>query len=341
LCEQAAEEFEEAWGKLGNRRVALAPYWGRSDTDVGRISDGIVIGGFAKVYSAAVASLPWLATLSDRTSFIVVDEAHQVIAPTYRLVVDGLLSGGQGKALLGLTATPGRTWADVDKDRELAEFFAQSKVTLTVPGYESPVEFLIADGYLARPEFRSLRYSSSVLSSADLRRIAQEFEIPQSVLNTLAEDDLRNLLIVKTLEDLARRHSRILVFSATVAHAQVIAAVLCAVGLDARAVTAQTPPSDRSQTVAWYKEDAHVVRVLVNFGVFTAGFDAPRTSAALIARPTKSLVLYSQMVGRATRGPRAGGNSNAEIVTVVDTALAGFGSMADAFENWEDVWSKV
>lgn len=78
--------------------------------------------------------------------------------------------------------------------------------------------------------------------------------------------------------------------------------------------------------------------VVVNYGVLTTGFDAPATSAAVIARPTRSLVLYSQMVGRATRGTRAGGNEKAEIVTVVDPHLPGFGSVADAFKNWEDVW---
>jgi hypothetical protein len=57
-----------------------------------------------------------------------------------------------------------------------------------------------------------------------------------------------------------------------------------------------------------------------------------------LARPTKSLVLFSQMIGRATRGPRAGGNAEAQIVTVVDTALPGFGRISDAFQNWEDVW---
>ena len=77
---------------------------------------------------------------------------------------------------------------------------------------------------------------------------------------------------------------------------------------------------------------------LCNYGVLTAGFDAPCISAALIARPTRSLVLYSQMVGRATRGPRAGGNAEAEIVTVIDPHLPSFGSIADAFKNWEDVW---
>ena len=39
--------------------------------------------------------------------------------------------------LLGLTATPGRTWADIDKDGEVAEFFSGNKVTLEVPSSKS------------------------------------------------------------------------------------------------------------------------------------------------------------------------------------------------------------
>jgi superfamily II DNA or RNA helicase len=78
--------------------------------------------------------------------------------------------------------------------------------------------------------------------------------------------------------------------------------------------------------------------VLCNFGILTTGFDAPRTSAALIARPTTSLVLYSQMVGRAIRGIRAGGNEFATVVTAVDSGLPGFGDVGEAFLNWEDVW---
>ena len=78
--------------------------------------------------------------------------------------------------------------------------------------------------------------------------------------------------------------------------------------------------------------------VLCNYGVLTTGFDAPLTSAAIISRPTKSLVLYSQMVGRVIRGPRVGGTPEAEIWTVIDTNLPGFDSLTGAFTNWEDVW---
>ena len=77
---------------------------------------------------------------------------------------------------------------------------------------------------------------------------------------------------------------------------------------------------------------------MCNYGVLTTGFDAPKTSAAIIARPTKSLVLYSQMIGRALRGPLVGGTEEAEICTVVDTSLKGFGNLGEAFANWEDVW---
>ena len=73
--------------------------------------------------------------------------------------------------------------------------------------------------------------------------------------------------------------------------------------------------------------------------MLTTGFDAPGTSCVLIARPTKSLVLFSQMVGRAIRGPKAGGNEEAEIVTVIDTNMPGFRSVAESYKNWEDVWN--
>ena len=133
-------------------------------------------------------------------------------------------------------------------------------------------------------------------------------------------------------------HARVLVFAATVNHATLLAVVLQSRSIDAAAITSMTPRHERSRTIARYRNNDPGARVLCNYGVLTAGFDAPRTSATVIARPTKSLVLYSQMVGRATRGPRAGGSKEAEIVTVVDTALPGFGNMAEAFEHWEDVW---
>lgn len=168
--------------------------------------------------------------------------------------------------------------------------------------------------------------------------LATALDIPENVLAELAVDEQRNLLILNHTESLARQHERILVFAATVNHARLLATVLRARGVEADCITANTPSGERARIVTKYRSRIPGPMVLCNYGVLTTGFDAPRTSAAVIARPTKSLILYSQMVGRAMRGPKAGGHKEAHIATVVDTSLPGFGEMSDAFRNWEDVW---
>ena len=122
-------------------------------------------------------------------------------------------------------------------------------------------------------------------------------------------------------------------------HSRLLATVLRARGITADSVTGDTHSLDRERIITKFRGTDPGTLVLCNYGVLTAGFDAPKTSAAVIARPTKSLVLYSQMLGRALRGPLAGGNKEAEIVTVIDRNLPGFAAPSETFFNWEDVWT--
>jgi DNA repair protein RadD len=280
-----------------------------------------------------------LPMLADRVTLTVIDEAHQSVAQTYAEILSLLGTKRPDARLLGLTATPGRTWSDIDEDARLAQFFGQQKVSLHIEGYDNPVAYLIAKGYLARPTFRTLNIEAGLaLTNEDIRQLRSGLDIPESILNRLAEYQVRNLRIINEVEALTIRHDRIILFATTVQHAELIAAVLRARGHEASAITANTPVQERQGIIQQYMTTTTNPMVLCNFGVLTAGFDAPRTSAAVIARPTRSLVLYSQMVGRAIRGPLAGGNETAEIVTVIDPELPGFGDVAQAFENWEDVW---
>ncbi len=121
-------------------------------------------------------------------------------------------------------------------------------------------------------------------------------------------------------------------------HSNNIAFLLQSMGIEASSITGSTPKFSRQRSIEKFKSHTEDPIVLCNFGVLTTGFDAPSTSCAVIARPTLSLVLYSQMVGRAIRGTRAGGNESARVVTVVDKNLPGFKSVAEAFTNWEDIW---
>jgi superfamily II DNA or RNA helicase len=338
LCEQAAQEFEQAWVSQGDRDIQVQRFWGDYNDSNGFISEGFMVAGLSKMHSLVKKADPRLPKLADNSCLVVIDEAHQAIAETYRLVLE-ILAKNLDSRILGLTATPGRTWNDPEKDAHLADFFNRTKVTLEIDGYKSPIDYLIAEGYLADPEFEKLEISNeNLFSPAELTELQKVLEIPTHILKKLGEDDIRNLKIISKLEDLMKSHKRILFFATTVEHSALIASVLQARGHSAFSVTGTTSAFDRQRVIAKYKSDSEESIVLCNFGVLTTGFDAPRTSCAFIARPTASLVLYSQMVGRALRGPKSNGNKVAKIVTVVDTALPGFRSPAEAFMNWEDVW---
>jgi DNA repair protein RadD len=339
LCVQADQEFQRAWKHLGNRDISIGRFWGKHQLNLESVVDGIVIAGLAKTYSAMQKSVKFISDLGKSATLIIMDEAHSAVAPTYADILNTLTVFRRNTSLLGLTATPGRTWADIDVDRALADFFHRRKVTLTVDGYLNPVDFLVSEQYLAKVDYRPIYHNKGIeLSNRDLNLLKEALEIPDDILRRLAEDEIRNLLIVQTIEELVKRHRRILVFAATVEHSNLLAAVLSARGINASSVTGKTSTYERQLAISKFKDINDEPRVLCNYGVLTTGFDAPLTSAAVIARPTKSLVLYSQMIGRAIRGKRAGGNEVAEIVTVVDYNLPGFNSVADAFNNWEDIW---
>ncbi|MEK8171507.1 helicase-related protein [Streptomyces sp. M19] len=196
---------------------------------------------------------------------------------------------------------------------------------LQIDGYSNPVSALIEQGYLAEPIMKTVASEAGLhLSARDQQLLAKSFDIPSDIIASLASDEQWNLKVVQTvLELLERQHRRILVFAASVDHCRLIAAVLSALGLDADFVTGESSPRHRNDAIRRFKGSGRRPMILCNFGVLTTGFDAPAASAAVIARPTKSLVLYSQMVGRVIRGPKAGGTATCEIVTVVDPELPG------------------
>jgi len=342
LLDQAAEAFHDAWTTFGNRSVTLTRFWGDHGPDLSEVHDGLVVAGLQKMHAYASRDPLALLRLGARVKLVVVDEAHQAIAPTYRALITKLAETGTNNALLGLTATPGRTWSDIGADKELSAFFGERKVMLEVEGWEDPVSYLMNEGYLAKPTFRRLEYEPSPELQKTLGATVRDGEdYSEEALSALASSRDRNVAIISELRRLIEAgHRRILLFAASVRHAEIVAAALSALGFDARVVTGTTPAAKRRRMIKAFRSVSDTPMILCNFGVLTTGFDAPNTSAAIIARPTRSLVLYSQMVGRATRGPKAGGNRTCEISTVVDIGLPGFGDVAEAFANWEDVWNE-
>ncbi|MGE0108952.1 MAG: DEAD/DEAH box helicase [Bdellovibrionales bacterium] len=341
LLDQAADAFQSAWAKLGNRKLSIVRFWGDRSPDMLSMKDGLVVAGLQKLNAYKCKDSLALLKLAQATALVVVDEAHQAVAPTYKSLIETLSQTGSHNALLGLTATPGRTWSKIAEDEKLSDFFDGKKIMLEISGWDDPVSYLMDEGYLAKPSFRRLNYTPAPYLAERLKNVSlQTDDFESDALELLGESVARNLIIIEEIQRLlAAGHRRIILFGSSVRHAEILSAVLLALKIDSACVTGETNKTNRSRIINAFKAETGPAMVLCNFGVLTTGFDAPRTSAAVIARPTKSLVLYSQMVGRATRGPKAGGNETCEISTVVDVDLPGFGDVAEAFTNWEDVWN--
>ena len=332
LCDQAADELGRAWSHLGNREVRVHRFWGNSSLILNDLPDGFLVAGLGKIRAAADRASGALDSISRRSAGVIFDEAHQAIASTYSYVTELLL--GHDPPLMGLTATPGRQASPGEQDFRLAEMFNSNKVSIDPRGYPDPVTYLISNDYLAEPEFIELPFDNPTLGLIE----SDADDYTPEELSAIGRDSNRNQLIVEKTVDVLQRMRRVIVFCPSVSSAEQCAQSVRAHGIGARSITASTPSEERQTIIADFKSDTSDRMALFNYAVLTAGFDAPRTRCAIIARPTKSLVLYSQMVGRAMRGTRSGGNKRCEIYTVVDTSLPGFGSVVEAFGNWEEIW---
>ncbi len=333
LCEQAADQLVRGWTYLGLRDAYVHRHWGSFLLDLRCLESGFLVTGLAKLRSAASHDDTLLAHLANRTSAVIFDEAHQAVAQTYSFVTEQLCS--HRPPLLGLTATPGRTANLTDQDYRLAEMFNRTKISIDPRGHDGPVAYLIQNRYLADPRFTRISFESAVSIADPLPGV----DYSARDLDRLGLDTERTRKIVELAERAVARYPRTIVFCPSVKSALECNELLKEKGVATSAITANTLNEDRRDIIGNFKSDDREHMVMFNYGVLTAGFDAPRTRCVIIARPTTSLVLYSQMAGRALRGPRAGGNATAEIFTVADTNLPGFGSVTDAFTNWEGLWS--
>ncbi len=345
LCEQALYEFRRAWKSLGNQTMPSYAYYGESALSISGVSRGFFVAGLQKLNGLNKKEREILqilyGQLKKHTALIVFDEAHKAIAPTYKNIVEGFINNSQKNAfLLGLSATPGRVMTDdqalQDENRKLSEFFGNNKISMRIKGYSSPIEFLVEKEYLAKANFQRLDYDDVDLSS--FRVEERSCEGNSELLKALSSNNNRNLKIINTiLTELVNERTQIIVFACTVEHAEELTMMLAGSGINCRYIDGSTPAILRSAAIADYR--ARKVRVLINYGVLTAGFDAPCTDVAIIARPTASLVQYSQMAGRAMRGKKSGGNLSCRIYTVNDN-IPEFRSVCHAFAHWDTMWSE-
>jgi superfamily II DNA or RNA helicase len=240
---------------------------------------------------------------------VVVDEAHHAAAPAYARLVRWMRE--RGARLVGLTATPVRV--DDDDERRLHALF-DSKLVYQVSRRE-----LTERGFLAAPVFETVKTEIGFerdFSDEDFEYLRRFGELGPGILHKLSSHSARNNLIAKRYAERQHEYGPTIMFAVDTYHAKTLADELCRIGIDADYV--DYTRSDAPAVMEGYRQRRQPA-VLVNVEMLTEGFDAPHTRTVFIARPTRSEGLLMQMVGRALRGPVAGGNDLAYLVTFLDT----------------------
>lgn len=226
----------------------------------------------AEVTSASIQTMIRRFESYDRGAFhtIIVDEAHHAASESYRKVLDYFTPS----RLLGFTATPNR--AD---GQGLEKVFDEII-------FRKDLRWGIENGYL------SPIWCKRVNIGYDLRGVAVRMgDYSAKDLDRVVNVDKCNDAIAEVVNGMAELPC--LIFAVDVEHAKAIAdRIPGAVALSAES-------KDRTEVVEAYKRGE--VKVLVNCALFTEGTDLPNTRTVIIARPTKSVGLYTQMVGRGTR----------------------------------------
>ncbi len=284
LVEQNHEKYESYDLKAGVYSAGL----NKKDTE-----DKVIFGSIQSVANASD-------DFFENFTIVIIDECHRVgleQETQYAQVVKKLRSHNEDLCILGLTATPyrlGLGWIfnyshlGVERTKE-ARFFKQSV-------FELPLEYMIRNGYLTPPVKVDIPVTSYDFS--ELTESGRKFTTDQ-VEQILKKQRRLTPLIVKNIVNITETYDRkgVMIFSSTVKHAKEILSYLPEG--EAKIILGDTEASERDGIIDEFK--AKKIKYLVNVSVLTTGFDAPHVDVIAILRPTDSVSLYQQIIGRGLR----------------------------------------
>jgi len=249
--------------------------------DHGIIMAGEYPEGAASVQVASIDTLRARCISTDRlplpyADLVIIDEAHRSLAPTYLTLIDHY----GDKVVIGMTATPIR--GDGKGLGHAYDYMVQCP----------SIRQLIDLGHLVEP--RTFAPTIPDLTGIKIKGgDYDERELQRAM-------DRRSLVgsIIEHWGRLAKDRPSI-VFASGVKHSIHLKDEFIKVGVKAAHVDGNTDMAERKKVIS----DLNIgkIQVVCNYGVFTEGFDEPKLSACILARPTKNLGLYLQMAGRTLR----------------------------------------
>lgn len=223
---------------------------------------------------------------------IIIDECHLVNIKDegrYRKIINWNLEGQPQAAIVGFTATPYRQNGGLIYGDDL--LFKGVAYTATIPA-------LMAAGYLSKITAKNTD-GMAAIDTRDVKITAGDYNLGQlqkAALNAIRINEALNDWERKAYKQ-GRRASCF--FCVGVDHAKLVLNQLKGRGINSAMITGDTPDDERAATLAAF--DAGKLPALVNVACLTTGWDAPILDCIVAMRPTRSLALWLQIVGRGLR----------------------------------------
>ena len=218
-----------------------------------------------------------------------VDEAHRIPARgegKYRTFIDGCRKVNPQVKVVGLTATPFRMGCGpiCHRDHILNEIC-----------YEANISNLIADGFLCK--LRSKVGDESPDMANVVRNHGGDYQEKSlaKAATVVVEKAVRSAVGHIKQEN----RKSVIFFCVDVEHCRMVSNELRKYGIEAPAVTGKTPKLERERVANGFIEGRY--NALCNVNVYTEGFNAKRVDCIVLLRPTLSMGMYAQMVGRGLR----------------------------------------
>lgn len=232
---------------------------------------------------------------------IVVDECHHYLAETYIRV----LKHFNPKVETLWSATPFRL-----------DGLDMSNIADKIV-YDYTIEKAIQEGFLC--EIDATRIATQI-DISKIKKRAGDFAINE--LSDSVNIPERNRLIVNRYKMYAEGRSGIC-FCCSIKHANDVADKFNEFGISAKAISFETPKDLRRQYITDFRNG--LIKVLTNVDILTEGFDFSDVGVVMCARPTQSLSLYMQMIGRGTRLKTVGyykmfGTKSVKVLDFVDNS---------------------
>jgi ATP-dependent helicase IRC3 len=210
------------------------------------------------------------------------DEAHRAVSNSASTVLTNLdFLDSPEKLLLGFTATAFR-----NDSKGLGEVF--DKIV-----YTKSIKDLIGLGYLCNPK------GIKIKTDLDLSTVKTEDGdfVTQSLASVMDTPQMNEIVVNSFIEQASGRKA--VCFSVTVCHAQHLAEAFSNRGIASEAIYGDMPAHERYDLLERFKSGN--ISVLTNCQLLTEGWDCPEVDCILVAKPTQSKGLYTQMVGRGLR----------------------------------------